>query len=152
VIGTPDILRVRARTHTRFTIRGELLGYFCEVRSSHKSDDDLLPELFQEVKHFFGDFLWPRQIRFDSNETKERTCLAGVRVPSTSNRTSFLMGRSMKDAIEMETMRTWYERKEVNGNKSFQLGPILRPKFSYAKRKFDEPPATIISAFVYIRR
>ena len=53
----PDILRVRARVRTRFTIWGKLLGYFRKVRTSHKPDDDLLPKLFQEVKHFFGDFL-----------------------------------------------------------------------------------------------
>ena len=59
------ILTVRARTRTRFTIGGKLLRYFREVGSSHKSNDDFLPELFQEIEHFFGDFLRPRQTCFD---------------------------------------------------------------------------------------
>ena len=112
----PDILRVLARIRTWFTIRGELLGYFREVRSSNKSDDNLLSKLFQEIKHFFGDFLWPRQTPFDYEHTNERTCLAGVRVPSTSNRTSFLMGRSAKEAIATERVKTW-DNGQVGGER-----------------------------------
>ena len=87
---------------------------------------------------------------FGFDETKGRACLAGVRVPSTSNRTSFLMGRSAKEAIAVEIVRTWYESKR--SGQTFATWPRPRPELSYAERRFECPPATIISASVYLRR
>jgi hypothetical protein len=73
------------------------------------------------------------------HETKAHTCLAGVRVPSTSNRTSFLRGRSAKEAIAVETVGAWHEGKVggERGQQAFATWPHPPPTFCYAKRRFE---------------